>query len=354
MTSSERRGDGDGVSEYLWTGAGPGDAAGDADVRRLEMVLRPLGLDARPGADADARIEAEHAGAVWSAGRRWLALAAMVALAVGVAILAPRREEPGWAIERLEGEPVVGARTVGESSRLRIGEWLTTDGGSRAQVEVASLGSVTVEGGSRLRVVRAGSDEKRMELARGTIHAFIVAPPRLFFVDTPAAVAADMGCAYTLEVGKDGAGELRVTVGWVELERRAAPGAGTRAGPSRPADKAIVVAGAVCRIDGTHGPGTPHFADSPAEFIRALNEVDAAGPGEIGAGDLAEVVRLATRHEAMALWHLLPRVREDQRGALAEALARLEPVPAGVDQREVLELDSRALEAWWRAVRHGG
>jgi hypothetical protein len=38
----------------------------------------------------------------------------------------------------------------------------------------------------------------------------IWAPPRLFFVDTPSAVAADLGCSYTLEVKDDGAGVLRV------------------------------------------------------------------------------------------------------------------------------------------------
>ena len=53
---------------------------------------------------------------------------------------------------------------------------------------------------------------------RGTIHARIWAPPRFFFVNTPSAVAIDLGCEYTLQVDDAGAGLMRVTPGWVGFE----------------------------------------------------------------------------------------------------------------------------------------
>jgi hypothetical protein len=54
-----------------------------------------------------------------------------------------------------------------------------------------------------------------MELARGTMHATIWAPPNQFFVETPSTLAVDLGCAYTLTVDEDGGGLVTVLVGWV-------------------------------------------------------------------------------------------------------------------------------------------
>ena len=45
-----------------------------------------------------------------------------------------------------------------------------------------------------------------MALDQGTIHARIWAPPKFFYVNTQAAVAVDLGCAYTLHVD-DAAGK---------------------------------------------------------------------------------------------------------------------------------------------------
>ena len=69
-----------------------------------------------------------------------------------------------------------------------------------------------------MRLLETQPTEHRLELARGKMSARIWAPPRLFFVDTPSAVAADLGCAYTLEVDDQGASLLQVTSGWVALE----------------------------------------------------------------------------------------------------------------------------------------
>src|SRR6185295_11964349 len=86
------------------------------------------------------------------------------------------------------------------------------------------------------------------------------APPRLFFVDTPSAVAADLGCAYTLEVDDQGASKLSVTSGWVALELKDR--------------ESIVPAGASCDTRPGVGPGTPYFDDAPSVLREALKTVD--------------------------------------------------------------------------------
>src|SRR5262249_52368611 len=101
--------------------------------------------------------------------------------------------------------------------RLKVGEWLETDAASHATVDVAEGGQVEVDPRTRIGLVQADQDQYRLALERGRLQAKISAPPRFFFVDTPSAVAVDLGCAYTLEVDDAGNGLLHVTAGFVEL-----------------------------------------------------------------------------------------------------------------------------------------
>jgi hypothetical protein len=59
-------------------------------------------------------------------------------------------------------------------------------------------------------LVAARWTDHRLALDHGAIEARIWAPPRLFFVETPSARAVDLGCVYTLEVDRAGAGRLSV------------------------------------------------------------------------------------------------------------------------------------------------
>jgi hypothetical protein len=80
-------------------------------------------------------------------------------------------------------------------------------------------GTVTVEPGTQLRLLRARGGVRRFRLSRGKLHALLWAPARRFFVETPAATAVDLGCSFRLEVDRDGRTLLRVTSGKVALER---------------------------------------------------------------------------------------------------------------------------------------
>ena len=125
--------------------------------------------------------------------------------------------------------------------------------------------------------------------------ARIWAPPRLFFVDTPSAVAADLGCAYTLEVDDAGSSLLRVTSGWVALELKDR--------------ESIVPAGAACETRPGVGPGTPYFEDCAGDFRNALEKVDFHS-SEIERADALKVLLSQARpRDTLTLWHLLSRVR---------------------------------------------
>src|SRR5262249_5894275 len=159
------------------------------------------------------------------------------------------------------------------------------------------IGEVTVDPNSRLRLAAMADADQRLELARGSMSAFIWAPPRLFFVDTPSATAIDLGCAYTLAVDDKGDGELRVTLGQVALEHDGR--------------ESIVRNGMMCLTRRDRGPGTPFAVDAPDALRSALArfDFDRANAG----GALDKILSLARKDDAITLWHLLSQTEDDSR-----------------------------------------
>ena len=105
--------------------------------------------------------------------------------------------------------------TAAGATSLPVGGWLETGDRERASFNVADIGQVILEPRTRLRLLNTRVGHHSLELARGTMHATIWAPPNQFFVETPSTLAVDLGCAYTLTVDDEGAGLVSVLVGWV-------------------------------------------------------------------------------------------------------------------------------------------
>ena len=244
--------------------------------------------------------------------------------------------KPAWFVKRLDGTPTIGTERIANNGQLAVGEWLETDGSSRAQIEVGSIGNVDIDENTRVRLLQTEPTEHRLELARGKMSARIWAPPRLFFVNTPSAVAADLGCAYTLEVDDQGASLLHVTSGWVALELKDR--------------ESIVPAGAACETRPVLGPGTPYFEDSSAVFRDALKKVDFGPDSNARSAALTIMLDQARPRDTLTLWHLLVRVDGDDRRRVYEKMAMLAPPPAGVTRDGILRLDPQMLEAWKNAL----
>jgi len=244
--------------------------------------------------------------------------------------------KPAWIVKRLDGAPTIGSEKISNNGQLAVGEWLETDGNSRAQIEVSSIGNVDIDENTRVRLLESHPTEHRLELARGKMSARIWAPPRLFFVNTPSAVAADLGCAYTLEVDDHGASLLHVTAGWVALELRDR--------------ESIVPAGAACETRPGLGPGTPYFEDSSPAFRNALKDVDFDPDAATRSTALVMMLEQARPRDTLTLWHLLPRVNGDERVRVYEKMAALSPPPQGVTQDGVLRLDQQMLDTWKQAL----
>jgi hypothetical protein len=271
---------------------------------------------------------------VWQPAFAGVAAGLLFAVAFGAWFIYSRESRPFWEVVRLNGSPRIGSWHMNETGRLAVGQWLETDGSSRAKLEVGSIGHVEIDPNTRVRLIETKPTEHRLELARGKMSARIWAPPRLFFVDTPSAVAADLGCAYTLEVDDDGASLLHVTSGWVALQLKDR--------------ESMVPEGAACATRPGIGPGTPYFEDATTTFRSSLAELDFKPDDGNGskARALQSVLHEARFRDTLTLWHLLYRVDGKQRELVFDRMSALSPPPRDVTREGVLRLDDKMLHLW--------
>ena len=333
--------------DYLWDGSGEPDP----EVQKLEKTLGRYRHN-QPAPQFDQIAETPKVKRPWNFfDLSWEyqlgAVAASLLLAVTVFLFMRQRSTrnlgPSWEVARLEGAPRVGWHSLGEKSgpgKLRIGQTLVTDSSSRASISLDETGRVEVDPGSRLRLMTNGPGRKRLSLERGTIHAVIWAPPGEFVVDTPSAVAVDLGCVYTLHVDDSGAGLLRTTMGWVGFKLNG--------------HESFIPAGAICQTRPKTGPGTPYMEDASASFRDALSRFDFEShtPAERNAL-LGILLADARKNDALTLWHLLSRVSDADRPGLYDRIAGLAPPPEDVTREGILRLDRQMLDAWWSSFGFG-
>ena len=234
-----------------------------------------------------------------------------------------------WPVTSLAGTPSIDGRRITKTGCFETGELLETDDASRVNIDIPKIGEVEVAPNSRVRLVTTNQSEHRMALERGKLHAVITAPPRLFFVDTPSAEAIDLGCEYTLEVDDAGIGLLRVTLGWVMLERDGR--------------ESYVPVGAACETRPGIGPGTPYFEDASMTLISALSRYDFENGGDAA---LNVVLAEARKRDTLTLWHLLQRVDQSTRTRVLDRMIALVGLPRCVTRKGILQLNQEMLDCW--------
>jgi hypothetical protein len=206
---------------------------------------------------------------------------------------------------------------------------IQTDAFSTTRINIGTIGTVELEPNTRVLMEVSKPNEQRLRLVHGEIRASVSAPPRLFFVDTPASTAVDLGCAYSMKTDKAGDGMLRVTLGWVSLEW-----AGR---------ESLVPAHAMCRTRPKIGPGTPYFEDASPGLSDALAKFDFESGGM---RDLGVVLSEARVRDTLTLWHLLSRTEGAERERVFDRIVELTSLPYGVTREKALSLDAATLKHW--------
>jgi hypothetical protein len=337
-------------NDYLWDRSG----TPDPEIQRLESLLadfrhmdQPLVLPANVTAAA-----ARPRGLLTQ--MPWLprfAAAAVVLLALGVGAFFSLRPTnppdagPGWGVTNLEGAPQIGSHTISgnlAANKLHVGQTLTTNATSRASLSDNDLGEIKIDPNSRVRLLQTDDSHKHIQLDVGTIHAAIWAPPGQFVVDTPSAVAVDLGCAYTLQVAPDGSGTIRTSLGWVGFHLNGRD--------------SFIPAGAMCSTRPKIGPGTPYFEDASESFREALRLFDLSDQSTDSRPpvlNLDTVLSQARPRDGLTLWHLLSRTTGAERARVYARFAALVPPPRGVTRDGILALDPPMLDLYWNALNLG-
>jgi hypothetical protein len=290
--------------EYLWDRSGEPDA----ETARLEQLLGQLKYSGAPVRQPRFRKPAVF----W-----WIAAAAVL---VGAAITVPlllRGPLTNWRLP--------------DGTRVRAGQIIETGSSPRTKIQADDTGEVTVDPGSRLRLVA----EQRFDLQHGAIHAYIWAPPGRFVVDTPSSKTIDLGCSYTLQVSNNGTGLLTVELGWVAFERNHV--------------ESFIPAGAACVTRPDRGPGTPYFTDAPDAFTKALERFDTSADTSA----LETAISTARPRDALSLWHLMLRTHGNQRAQVFDRFAGLVNLPPQATREAVLRGDGQAIDAAWNALDLG-
>ncbi len=333
---------------YLW------DASGtpDPEIQRLESLLADF-RGAEPALVLPAKLVATRGKFrgvfvhLLSVPR--LAAAAAILIAAGLTLFFALRSistpdtGPAWEVANIQGEPQIGVKAIAANqapSRLHVGQTIVTNSDSRASLSQADLGEIRIDPNSRVRLVQTDPNRKRIQLDVGTIHAAIWAPPGTFVVDTPSAVAIDLGCAYSLQVAPDGSGSIRTTLGWVGFHLNGRD--------------SFIPAGAICSTRRELGPGVPYFEDATPAFREAIAQFDSRpqdSPARSGA--LAMILSEARAQDALSLWHLLSRTTGAERTQVYTRFAALLPPPRGVTRAGILNLDQSMLDLWWNSLELG-
>ena len=317
--------------DYLWDRSGEPDP----EIVRLERTLSAFRHHrAAPSFATVAPPRQQSSAWAWSFPMAAVVIAASLVVAVGALLVAVRHQGPVWNVAVLDGRPIVGRIAVDRRGTLSVGQWVVTDASSRAMIDIGDIGSVEIAPNSRVRVVSARPTDNRIELQHGLVRAMIFAPPRQFAVESPSATAIDLGCVYTLQVAKDGAGLLHVESGWVAFAHEGR--------------ESFVPAGASAQTRRGLGPGTPYFDDADARLREALPRLDFEPLGSTDRTAALDAVLGAARpRDGITLWHLLSRVNRDERARVFERLAELVPPDTSVTREGILGGNREMLEAWW-------
>src|SRR5881397_1436591 len=125
--------------DYLWDGSGEPDP----EVERLQKLLAQFRSN-RPVPELPEGLSKERRFPAWMNWRSASAVAAILLMSLGAWYLL-RSERPAWEVTSLEGAPKVGSSAIFEKGRIKVGQWLETDGSSRAKISNGAIGEVNVD-----------------------------------------------------------------------------------------------------------------------------------------------------------------------------------------------------------------
>ena len=299
-------------NDYLFDGSGEPDA----EVAQLEALLGRYRSTA-PMPDFRRVV-------VIRTRPRWpLAIAAALVLFAVIGVLRIYTPPNRWRATSSSGGAIV------PHVLLRAGDVVRTGAQGSVRLESPAVGMLDISANTTVKLIESRRNRHRLALTAGTIHARTTSMPGVFVIDTPRARAIDLGCEYTLTVAPNGVGELHVISGWVDL--------------THGYDQALVPQGSSALMTEDGELTVPAFDDADPRFRTAVRDF-------AHSHDLATIVSLARKRDALTLLNLFRLTTPDESVILFDRLNQLVPAPASISRDAVRYWRPDVTELWWRPI----
>ena len=305
------------ASAYLWDPAADTDV--DPEVLALEKQLASLRFD-----PASRPLELNRrARVVRRPATRWLAYAA----AAGVVLAAASWGFSQWRWAWPAGKAwTVSTRPPSAPAELAIGTPLSLPSAESAVIQVERIGTMQIDGGSRLALRSTQGSRHRLTMDAGRVSVRVWAPPGSLAIQTPAGEVIDLGCVFDLEVDATSS-RVRVLSGWVQLENGI--------------DETLVPAGSSSEMTRGRPPGVPVFDAADPRFRDAVRRYEMTEDSAA----VDAMVATARAEDMLTLIYLADRGGAGTDRILSRG-AELWPLPDGVTVGGILRGDRDGLWRW--------
>ena len=235
----------------------------------------------------------------------------------------------GWEVIQLSGQPKVDNSVMDKGDSFTSGGTIETDASSSVTVAIPEMGRLLIDNSS---LVSRTKNSNEIKVEKGQVRKFEGDASNVLTVLTPLAKFTELykGGAFRLHVDDNGSCKLIVESGWVIVNIKDFD--------------SYVPKNFNCII--TRGRyAIPYPSESSQQLIVLLENFSGINDPSFGT-----ILSLATKKEALSLWHLLQLVSSENRSFGFDKLNELIPVPVGVTKEGILALNKNMLLDWRQEI----
>lgn len=234
-----------------------------------------------------------------------------------------------WKLIDVQGNVTINGKPASQVDALSIGDWIETDELSSATINIPDIGTITLEPGTKIRLVQSDDDKKKIELQYGMLNSDTRASKSNLYINSDKTTAIDFGGVFSFAVDKNGEGLIFVQDGSVKVK-------------SDNRD-AIIPTGQFCYVMTNLGPGTPFSKDASKEFRKSLMQYDFYNGG---AEAFASAFSSAGFTDAISLVNLIPTVPGNDRVAVFNKISNYVAPPGNIHRDSIKYYKVEELKEW--------
>lgn len=251
----------------------------------------------------------------------------IIAAAIGAYIFIT--SSSGWEIISITGNPKQNNEPLIKEDGFEDKAIIETNEISSVSFMMPGLGRLLVDPST---IVARTKNKNELKLDKGQIKKFEDDATDVLTVVTPLAKLTELykGGAFKLSVSEEGRSKLMMESGWMVITIKEFD--------------TYVPKNFDCQI--TRGSyAVPYPSDSDPQFISLIQNFGGANDPSVGT-----ILTIATKKEALSIWHILQLISTENRSIAFDRLNELIPVPSGVTKEGILALKKDQLLSWRQEI----